>query len=328
MVIPVLENPWLTRIRESSAKLRIWMAIPIMILSGCAADWRAGEQYGLFEPWLEVRGAQLSPASGGLNTDYIALQYPASISARGNDVVVVDTGKRSIYRYQRLQQPFNQIMSMLPVYPGMSILADSDQSVYVTSPAEGKVIHFTIDGMPLPSLSSPDSLAHPVSLAMSPNGGQIFVADGLYNHIVVFNRAGGQLGIIKLPQLKSVSVLAAGPHGIYAIDRSSRKVVVMGFNGEFRQAYDLGPTADPTCIAIEGNMMFIGDSFDRSVKAYKIHGHQVELTGLVGGAGELLDSFASIDGLAISDDMLFVSDGINGRIQTFMINRNAITPGY
>ncbi|MDH4235200.1 MAG: hypothetical protein OEV15_08720 [Gallionella sp.] len=312
-------------------KLRYCIRLPIIIsalfLAGCTTglvDDTA--QRDLLQPWLEITGAQMSMSSGSLGTDYVMLQRPTAISVRGNNLYLVDAGLRRIFRYDNLQQTLSPFAVNLPVEAGMSIYAAADQSVYITSPSYGKVLHFTGDGNVLPALSSPGNLARPISVTVDERSGRVLVADGLYNHIVIFSNAGMMLSIIKSPQVKSISAIAVGTGGIYAIDRLAKQVVVLGRDGSFRYAFAADSFSEPgTIAASRDNLVFVGDDFNNTLRTFNLQGARGAFqVGKIGGAGAVSDNFSNISGLTVEGDMLYVADGLSGRIQTFLININAI----
>ena len=97
----------------------------------------------------------MNPTGAG----YITLLRPAAMSAQGNDIYLLDTGLRRIFRYDRGQQTLTPFSTTLSAEAGISIYAAPDTSVYVTDPVRGQVLHFARDGIPLPPLISRGYLA-------------------------------------------------------------------------------------------------------------------------------------------------------------------------
>ena len=63
------------------------------------------------------------------------------------------------------------------------------------------------------------------------------------------------------------------------------------------------------------NRVFVSDSFDNTLKVFE----QGQLVASVGGSGVLPTSFNRVTGLWIDQNMLYVVDSLNARIQTFHI---------
>lgn len=334
-MVGLLLGSWAPRFMQSDAKrLRYWLGrssiVAALALTGCVNGLSGvAGQRELLQPWIEVNGAQISKRSGVLNTDYVVLGRPASISVSGDELYLIDAGLRRIFRYDRIRQTLAPFAENVPVEAGMNILAAEDLSVYITSPSSGKILHFTRDGFPLPSFASPGNLARPISVALDERSGRVLAVDGLYNQLVIFNAAGGVLGIIKLPHVQSISAVASGPDGIYAIDRIARQVVVMGWDGRVHYVFGKDSASQPGSIAVSrDNLVFLGDDFDNTVRVYSLHESKAALVGKIGGTDSVTAQYNGIGGLAVGDDMLYVADSLNARIQTLLINRNAINSVY
>lgn len=304
--------------RRFCAELGIAAAL---MLTGCATSVampNSADRGELLQPLTELTGARPGALATGLagRDDYVLLRYPTAVSARGNDVYLVDAGLRRIFRYDRSQQTLARFTTLTPD-AGTRVYAAPDLSVYVIDPAREQVLHFTRDGTPLPSLSSTGNLARPVSVAADEVGGRVLVADGLYDQIVVFNGLGRPLSVIKPQQVRAVAAIALGPDGIYVVDRLARQVVVLERDGTFRHAFGAGDLSEPGTIAVSrDNLVFIGDNFDHTVKVYR-DGF------LVSKAGGAPGSFSGIAGLAVDGSLLYVTDSQNARMQIMLISPGA-----
>lgn len=308
------------------------MLLPILLLSGCVTNGFLDgfSDRELLQPWVELTGGQVSLPSGALKSDYIVFQSPTDISVQGNDLYLIDEGLRRIFRFDRTLQTLTPFASSIPVKSGTSIYAAQDMTVYITVPSLGKVAHFTREGNVLPALVSRGNLARPIAVAVNEYDGNVFVVDELYNHIVEFTRLGSLVSIIEPRQVQSISAIAVGQGGIYVIDKTSNSVVMLNRDGSSRNVLSTEFPQYPNSIAVSrDNLLFVSDSYDDSVKVYKLSGFEKgSFLGKVGGLGESgLEKFNGISSLAIEDDMLFVADRINGRIQTLLINSSANVVG-
>lgn len=293
--------------------------IAALMLTGCATPVPATANMELLQPLTGLTGARPGALSGGMSErdSYIRLRYPAAVSARSNDVYLVDAGLRRIFRYDHAQQTLARFTTLIPD-ARTSVYVAPDLSVYVIDPAREQVLHFTRDGIQLPSLSAPGNLARPVSVVAEEGGGRVLVADGLYDQIVVFNSLGMPLSVIKPQQVRAVTAMTSGPDGIYVVDRIARQVAVLGRDGSFRHAFGAGDLFDPGSIAVSRDgLVFVGDNFNRSVKAYR-NGLPVTEAG---GTGAAPVSFDGIAGLAVDEgNLLYVTDSQNARVQIMLIN--------
>lgn len=281
-------------------------------------------QRELLQPWIELTGAGLgtSPGLPGFaGGGHVVLRQPTAISARGNDVYLVDAGLRRIFRYGRAEQTLAPFTN-LSAGAGTSVYAAPDLSVYVTDPARSQVLRFAWDGAPLPPLNSPGNLVRPIAVTVDEGSGQVLVADGLYDRIIVFNNLGRPLSVIKPQQVRAIAAMAQGPDGIYVVDRLARQVVVLGRDGgDYRYAFGAGSLADPNAIAVaRGNLVFVGDNFDQTVKVFR----SGRLVAQVGGAGVAPGRFNGIAGLAADGGLLYVADSLNARVQIMLITPQAL----
>lgn len=317
--------------------------VAALITAGCASgfsDMAMPRQ--VLEPWTEFTGAQTGISQYGQSApmnppgaSYITLLRPAALSAQGNHLYLHDAGLRSIFRYDLGQQTLTPFAASLSGEAGISIYAAPDTSVYLTDPAHGKVLHFTWDGATLPPLVSPGNLARPVSVTVDASNGQILVADGLYDQIIVFNSSGMTLKVIKPQHVLAISAMAAGPDGIYVVDRLAKQIVVLGWDGSFRYSFGANAFSDPGSIAVSrDNLVFVSDNFKNVVKVYRVQratstrqGTRILLVAKIGGVGSVPNNFNSISGLSVADDFLFVSDSLNARVQIMLINPNVLDAG-
>lgn len=273
--------------------------------------------------------AQMNSPSGA--GGYITLRRPTAISARGNDIYLLDAGLRRIFRYDSFQQTLTPFATTLSVAAGMSIYAAPDMSVYVTDPAHEQVLHFTWDGTPLPPLISRGNLARPVSVVVDEYNGQVLVADGLFDRIIAFDRLGMPLSVFKPQQVLSISAMAAGPDGIYVVDRLAKRIVVLGWDGTFRYALGADTLSEPGAIAVSrDNLVFISDNFNHTIRIYRGQrqkGNNLVLANKIGSVGGASGNFNGIGGLAVTDELLYVADSLNARVQIMLIDPRALDTG-
>lgn len=307
-----------------------------LILAGCAMDPRdAVTRREILQPWTEISGAQAGMSPQGLpspmnsppGAGYIELRRPAAMSANRNDIYLLDAGLRRIFRYDNFQKTLTPFATTLSVEAGMSLYAAPDMSVYITDPAHEQVLHFNWDGTPLPPLVSRGNLARPVSVVADEFNGQVLVADSLFNRIIAFNSLGMALSVFQPPQVLAIAAMATGPDGIYVVDRLAKRIVVLGWDGAFHYAFGADALSEPGAIAVSrDNLVFVSDNFDHTISIYRrqdTKGENLVLADKIGGIGVAPGSFNHIGGLAVADDLLFVADSLNARVQVMLINPRA-----
>ena len=314
------------------SKWQLLLLFPFLLLSGCASDglFEGFSNRELLQPWVELTGGQASTSSGAIKSDYTVFQRPAAISVQGNDLYLVDEGLRRIFRFDRSLQTLTPFASSIPVESGTSIYAAQDITVYITVPSLGKVAHFTREGNVLPALESRGRLTRPIAVAVDEYNDKVFVVDALYNHIVEFTQLGSMVSIIEPQQALSISAIAVSQGRIYVIDKISNKVLLMNRDGSSKDILKTEFPEYPSNIAVSrDNLLFVSDSFDDSVKVYNLARFgKGSFMGKIGGRVKPgVEKFNDISSLAVEDDVLFVADRMNSRIQTLLINSNANVVG-
>ena len=287
------------------------------------ADAGGAKLRPLLTPWTSLTGAWLLPPRFAPSTvpqpsmarGYFSWQFPVAVAARGNFLYVVDGGRRHIFRYDPTQQSVSAF-SNHSADAGSAIAVAADLSLYVTDSGTRQVLHFSFDGQLLQRFGHDMELAKPVSVVVDDQSGNIWVADGLYNHVVVFSSLGRLLAVLKSTQSLSIAALAQGPDGLYLLDPVGRQVVVIGRDGSDRYTVGNGVLKMPSAIATDRfGRVFVADSFDNSIKVFDRSG----LLASVTNSGAIPASFNHITDLRLDQNTLYVADSLNRRIQTFRV---------
>ncbi|HEY0845486.1 MAG TPA: hypothetical protein VGE12_08965 [Noviherbaspirillum sp.] len=236
---------------------------------------------------------------------------PVAAAARNGILYVVDLGHRQILRYDMARMAISPFSNH--VVSGPSALAvGPDLSLYVTDFASGRVQHFSWDGRRLPELGQESVLRRPVAVVPDDAAGQVYVADSLYNHVVVFSSLGHTITTLRSDESRSIESMARGPDGLYLVDRLSRQVVVLGLDGVDRYAFGSDTLKDPRAIVVDRfNRVFVSDDFDNTIKVFE----DGELVASVGGSGTAPGMFNRITHLSLDRNTLYVADSLNARIQ-------------
>jgi hypothetical protein len=277
----------------------------------------------LLTPWSALTGAWVAaplrhvpPLPGKPSfSGYLTWQAPTLISARGNYVYLVDARRRQIFRYDISQQtmvPFADYAAGSVA----SIAVGPDLSLYVADVKARQVLHYSFEGRLLRTFANDMELAQPVALVLDEPTGNLWVADGLRNYVVVFSSLGRVLSVLRSNEARSIEAMAHGPDGLYLVDRLSRQVVVVGLDGADRYILGQGTLKNPGVIAVDRfNRVFVSDSFDNTIKVYE----QDELVASIGNSGTTPASFNRITSLWIDHNVLYAADALNARILTFHV---------
>lgn len=307
--------------------LRNWLIFffaPLLCVDAAAqaADCTVNTQPVLV-PWTTLAGARIAARPSPLSAlprkldfaGYLPWLSPTMVAARGNIVYVVDDGRRQIFQYDLAQQT----MTPFAAYSAgavSGIAVAPDLSLYVADINARRVLHFSVDGRLLRTFGNDLEVARPVAVLFDEASGNILVADSLYNHVVVFNSLGRVLSVLQSSEGRSMEAMVQGPDGLYLLDRLGKQVVVIGQDGADRYTLGNGTLKNPGAIAVDRfNRVFVSDSFDNTIKIYA-HG---QLVASFGGTGANPAAFNRITSLWLEQNMLYVADSLNARIQTFRL---------
>lgn len=246
---------------------------------------------------------------------HLTWQWPTAVAARGNYIYVVDGGRRQIFRYDLSMQT----MTPFADYEASSvsgIAVARDLSLYVVDTNARQVLHFAFDGRLLQKFANDMELTRPVAALPDERSANVLVADNLRSQVVVFNSLGRVLSALRPMAARSIEAMAQGPDGLYLVDRINRQIVVIGPDGAERYILGKDTLKMPGAIAVDSfNRVFVSDIFDNTIKVYE----RQQLVATVGGNGSNLASFNRVTGLSIDQNMLYVVDSLNARIQTFRV---------
>lgn len=303
----------------------VTMAVPVYAQTGLNNT----SQPPFMTPWTTLTGAWAArsntPSAPGLPrtpqaSGYLSFRIPTAVVARGNYVYVADSGHRQIFRYDLAMQT----MAAFANFPGASVSGMAvapDLSLYVADLNGGKVLHFAVDGRQLKTFSNDMEIARPAAVLVDPRSGGLWVADGVYNHVVAFNSLGRVISAQRSHAGRSIEAMAQGPDGLYLVDNLSRQVIVVGADGEEHYSLGKGILKMPNAVAVDRyNRVFVSDSFDNTLKVFE----RGQLIATVGRGGAIPASFNRITSLSIDQTTLYVADSLNGRIQTFHL----LPPGH
>ena len=265
-------------------------------------------------------GKTNNPAAPGLPptpqaSGYLSLRVPTAVVARGNYVYVADSGHRQIYRYDLSRQT----MTPFAGFPGTNLsgmAVAADLSLYVADFNGGKILHYAVDGRQLPTFSNSLEVSRPVAILVDQRSSNLWVADAIYNHVVVFTALGRVIAAQASQMGRNIVAMAQGPDGLYLIDRLSGQVVVVGTDGTERYSLGKGDLKMPNAVAVDRyNRVFVSDSFDNTLKVFE----RGQLSTTVGAGGAIPASFSRITSLFIDQSTLYVADSLNGRIQSYRL---------
>ena len=267
-----------------------------------------------------VSAARLAPALSGTGVPspragtapLTHLVHPVAGAQRGNDLYIADAGAGRVFRLE-VTLDLMAAVPQAPAAPGTRLAVGADFSLYVLDPPRRRVLKLARNGQALAVYADSANLSKPVAFAVDDARGEVWLADGLYHHLVVFHPLGGATGVVALRgdernRVTSVTAMALAPDAIHIADASCRCVAVAGYDGVVRLTYGHGELAQPGAIAIDHyRRVFVADLFDSSVKVF--------------ASGRLLQSIPAaalglrqVTDLALDESRLVIADGVGARV--------------
>lgn len=261
----------------------------------------------------------------------VIFRRPVDVGGVDNILYIVDAEQKLIFQYDLESGLFRSTIIEIATYisgdPG-NIFVARDHSFYIVDGSGKQVLHFAEDGTLLNRFQDLSNLSRPIDVVVDELTGNVFVADGSFGHVVVFNSFGKAIRTIGRRgmgpgRLLAITAMAVGTDGLYIFDRINLPAQVFSWNGEYRYSFGEEDVSYPIAAAVDREeRVFISDQADNSLRVYQ----DGALITNVGGAGAAPGRFRSATGLWIRGDRLYVADSLNRRIQVFKINPSAGIP--
>jgi len=271
---------------------------------------------GVFDPLSNHPGAP--PGSGRS----MRLRFPVAVAARSNDVYIYDAGIQAIVRYDLARETLTRFADVPVGRPEVDLYIGDDLSVYFVNTFGAEVLRYAPSGVVLKRFSNSAELPRPVAAVLGRTIGEIMVADGLRNHILVFNQLGGVVGSLgaqlrDVPGFRSIAGLARRGDRIYIVDQIAARIVVAGLEDGYYASFGDSRLSKPISVAVDRyDRVFVADAADNTIKVFT----DGVMGALAGGFEATADMrFAAISDLWIDQDYLFVADGPNARVQVLQI---------
>lgn len=275
----------------------------------------------LLQPWEIIRGGP----EGNFVTGVRELNFvrPIAVAARGNALFVMDAGQDMLFRYERATGRLTPVMNLNGVMTGdgADIYVARDLSFYIADTFGARVLQFDRSGRLLRTFSNPLNMTRPVSVSVDEASGRVFVADGVYDYVLVFNSTGQLTGSMggrggDPGEFLNITAMAQGPDGFYVTARVGQHIQVLGEDGQYTYSLPQEGIIFPTAIAVDqDNRVFVSDFSDSSIKVYE----QGRLAASVGHPGSGLGQFRHITDLWFDEGLLFAADSLNGRVQVMRV---------
>jgi DNA-binding beta-propeller fold protein YncE len=255
---------------------------------------------------------------------------PVSVGGVDNYLYIVDAGLRIVFRYDLVNNTIEPIGNVGAQFVGEmgEIYVARDRSFYIVDAAGKQVLHFDEQGNVINTFQDLANLSRPMDVIYDETTSDLLVADGSYSHIIVFNKSGravrtiGQRGTGP-GRFRAITAMTVGDEGLYVLDRLELPVQVMTINGDYKYSFGESYQTFPTAIAVnEDGVVYVADKSDNTIRIYQ----DAELLSVFGGTGSAPGRFREVTGMWINNDLLYVADSMNRRVQVLRMTAEAPVP--
>lgn len=283
----------------------------------------------------------------GLDSERPLFSRPSAVAATAGGVYVIDENAHALYRFRwsvpdpahaapqhvaeahaGLSHPdFTRLSRLDEVDEAVDLFVSDGGDVYVADGSGRKVRKFDAAGELVQTFESAEHLNKPVAITIDARGLRIFVADGLFDRIVVFNPQGSPLYGIgrrgdEAGEFRNIRDMVQGRDGLlYIVDGIRRHVGIYGLDGSFVGSFAQGAVTDPSGIAVDDEgRIYVADRFNHRILIFKDR----KLVESFGTQGPDAGQFNQPSGIAYHDRKLYVADRDNGRVQVFRVVPEAV----
>lgn len=257
---------------------------------------------------------ELAPITGasalGSAAGFVRLAYPVAVAASGPDIYIADSGLNRIFRYDRASQTL-QPFAGLQARQDTRLAMGADLSLYVLESLDRRIAHYSRNGTLLRTYADDANLGRPVAFAVDEASGKLWVADGLYNQLVVFNMRGRIAEVVRLPaQMLSIGDLAFGRGIIHVLDTGNGQVLSLSPDGRLVSMMGRDSLKQPVALAADRQgRLYVADIGSRRIHAFATDGQPQLLPVHINAQG----------GIAIDEGRLYVADPLQARIRVILI---------
>ena len=261
------------------------------------------------------------------------VRSPVAVGVGEGGVYIVDDATQSLYRFRWLPErakeglpgaDFKHLRTLTDLDDPTDLHVSVPGDLFISDGKGKKVVQYDQDANRVREFSDEENLNQPVAVTTDKRGLRVFVADGLYDRVIAFNRAGVSLyGMGGRGDgdadgtFRNIRSMIQGPDGLlYVVDGVNRQINVFGLDGSYISSFGKNAFTDPGGIAVDDEgRVYLSDGFNHKIVIFS-NRRVVEVYGKPGyGPGE----FQNPGNLAYYQGRLYVVDRQNARIQVLRV---------
>ena len=252
----------------------------------------------------------------------VRLISPTAVAAQSVDIFIADTAQKKIFKFDRGTQIITTFADVPEMGNVVSLYVDRGMSVYLVDQFSARTTQFDIDGRVLQVFENTSELPQPVAVVVDDLQAEVYVADQLRAHALVFNRAGTVYRTVNAPksgktQIQSIAAMAFADNQLYIVDNVNHEVHALSPTGSYRFSFGVDELVSPGPITVDShNRVFVADTITKSIKVYRGGLFEAEVGGQ---EDELSSEFNLISGMWADSDLLYIADAANASVKIFRI---------
>ena len=280
-----------------------------------------GSKLGIHPPGILGR----RPATGVLGqSEYpYGLGFPVAVATDRRDRVwITDSATASVHVFDLAGGAYREFKRCgdAPLQRPSGIASDRQGRIYLADEASGAIFVFNENGEfdhPLFKRGE-HPLEHPGAMALSGNGGTIYVADPSRNVVVALNREGEINGLIQLtPELSDPSAISVVDNQIYVLGNREHRVEIFSPDGRLRGELRWDGIQFPSAFAFDpvNRRFLVSNPKWTIVQVFDEDGRNL---AAFGQSGDGLDQMRRIDGIHVdAKGRIYVIDSRHGKVLVF-----------
>ena len=243
-------------------------------------------------------------------------------------VYVTDTAEQSVHVFDPKDNKYFVIESVKKhrLVSPIDVALDKEGNIYVSDSVYRRVYVFNEKGKFLREIGTDNTMQRPTGIAIDKADGTLYVVDTLASNILVYSLNGKHMKTIGEHgdgngQFNRPTFIAIGRDGnLYITDTMNARIQILDENGKFvskfgRRGTHAGELANPRGIALDSDgHIYLTDTLFEAVQIFDKSGQPLLTFGRPGmKSGE----FSIPAGISITNDIIYVADSYNMRIQVF-----------
>lgn len=280
---------------------------------------------GVLQYWEAITGGQMA-GSAALNwivgDRHVKFVRPVAVCVQGDLVYIVDMGLHSVFRYHRVTREVERVLDILDVVSGdvADIFVTRDLSFYLTDTYGSRVLRFDHNGRLQQVYKNRLNLVRPVSVVEDEVTGSVMIADGEFDHVLIFNQIGDLYASIggrgeEPGEFLNITAMAVTDQDVFVASRVGGKIQALSREGEYLYSLEQDVMRFPLSMEVGQGRVYSSEYMDNTIKIFE-RGRLVETFG---GTGVTPGKFKRITDLWLDNDFLFAVDSLNGRIQVLKV---------